>query len=245
MALDKLYIIDFSFGREDMLRLHQQLGAENVVLLDHHITAKENLSGVPNCHIDLSHSGAVLAWQHFFPGGEVPTILKYVEDRDLWRWDLTESKAVSAYLASWDLNVPAPSSDTESASVPTRTNRPFIIWDSLTRDLETEFENVVVAGRSILRAQQQLVKQICEYAYTIKIDGHEVPTVHSGILQSDIGELLLEQHPDAPFAAIHITEKEMTRWSLRSREGGHNVAETARRLGGGGHPAAAGFTTQD
>ena len=221
----KLFIIDFSFDRNVMVGLHERLGADNVVLLDHHITAKDELAGVPNCHVDLTRSGAVMAWQYFSPDTTVPALLKYVEDRDLWKWQLPYSRAVSAYIGSWF------------------GDRTFDRWNILDSEMSSDLGKVIGEGNAILRANQQLVEQACSYVHTVTIDGYEVPAVQSGVLQSEIGARLIELHPHAPFAAVYIKDKGRTRWSLRSHEGGHNVAETARKLGGGGHPAAAGFTT--
>ena len=61
----RVYILDFSFDRERMGELQRKHGQDNVILLDHHITAAQELSELPNCHIDLSKSGAVLSWEHF------------------------------------------------------------------------------------------------------------------------------------------------------------------------------------
>ena len=79
------------------------------MLIDHHKTAAEDLANVPGCHFDTTRSGAVLAWQHFHPGAPVPEILLYVEDRDLWLWQLAHSREINAALgelkkdfAAWD-----------------------------------------------------------------------------------------------------------------------------------------------
>ena len=224
---ERLYIIDFSFDRDVMLELHETYGAENVLLLDHHATAQENLAGLPNCHIDLTRSGAVMSWQHFNHGAPLPLLMEYVEDRDLWKWKLPNSRAVNAYIGSWF------------------DDRTFRRWDALEREVSTDFDRVVAEGEAILRANRQLVEQACNYAHTVTIDGYDVPAVHSAVLQSEIGERLKERFPKAPFVAIYMKERKRTRWSLRSQEGGHNVAKTAQRLGGGGHPAAAGFITKN
>ncbi len=112
----RVYILDFSFDREGMGKLHRKHGQDHVILLDHHITGAQELSELPNCHIDLSKSGAVLSWEHFHPGSAVPTLLLYVQDKDLWTWELPDSRAVSAYLSSREMD--------------------FATWDNIARDLE-------------------------------------------------------------------------------------------------------------
>ena len=220
----KIIIADFSFSREDTIALHERFGAENVDLLDHHVTAQEALKGLPNCQFDMSRSGAVMVWQHLFPGEQVPTILEYVQDRDIWKWEMPRSQEVNAFLSSWN----------HHASLRH--------WDDLARKLGENFEQVVAEGEAILRTHAQLVEQSCATAHMVAIDGDNVPAVHSSVLNSEIGVRLLELFPDAPFAAIYTKLAGRTTWSLRSRSGGHNVSETARRMGGGGHPAASGYT---
>ena len=219
-----VYILDFSFPQEQMLELHNRFGAGNVILLDHHETAATELAGLPNCHVSQEHSGAIMTWNHLFPQFEAPTILKYVEDRDLWKWELPQSREVSAYIASWF------------------NDRTFIRWKILSREIDYEFNEVAISGSAILRTHQQLVEQACAYAHTVVIDGLEVPAVESGVLQSEIGEHLLQKFPGAPFAAIYVQEERRTRWSLRARDGRHNLANTAARFQGGGHASAAGFS---
>ena len=67
----RVYILDFSFDRRRMVELQSKHGQDNVILLDHHITAQQELSELPNCHFDLSKSGAVLSWEHFHAGSAV------------------------------------------------------------------------------------------------------------------------------------------------------------------------------
>ena len=47
---------------------------------------------------DNTHSGAYLAWKHYFPNKEVPLLVQYVEDRDCWFWKLSDSKLVNSGL---------------------------------------------------------------------------------------------------------------------------------------------------
>ena len=56
-----------------------------MVIVDHHITAKERLIGhghekEQNYHFDMNKSGARLAWEFFFPDKEVPLLIRHIED---------------------------------------------------------------------------------------------------------------------------------------------------------------------
>ena len=86
--------MDFSYQRNQILELRK---TNRVVVIDHHKTAQADLEGLDDCVFDMEHSGAVLAWQYFHKA-KVPEILLYVEDRDLWNWELPDSRAISAWL---------------------------------------------------------------------------------------------------------------------------------------------------
>jgi hypothetical protein len=45
----------------------------------------------------MNKSGARLAWE-FFPDKPVPGLIRYVEDRDIWKWEFPESPAFLAAL---------------------------------------------------------------------------------------------------------------------------------------------------
>ena len=61
--------------------------ARGLIVIDHHLTAKEALQKIPDANkiFDMRQSGATLAWNYFHPRHEIPMFLRYVEDRDLWR----------------------------------------------------------------------------------------------------------------------------------------------------------------
>ena len=101
--------VDIAPARDELAELADSAG--QVVVVDHHVTARDRLmsdSGFVNeleaeghvLHFDMHHSGAVLAWQYFRPDEPVPDLLRYVEDQDLWNWALADSDAVNAAIAS-------------------------------------------------------------------------------------------------------------------------------------------------
>lgn len=91
-----VYLLDFSYKRDVIARMLDE--AHTLTVIDHHKTAAEDLAPL-GIVIDQTQSGAVLAWKHFFPGTPVPPLLLYVQDRDLWRWELPQSREVSAALS--------------------------------------------------------------------------------------------------------------------------------------------------
>lgn len=227
----RVYIVDFSYDRETLISLARR---SNLVLVrDHHKTAREALEGLtfPGLDVlfDQGKSGAVLAWEYFHPGEDVPTLLRYVQDRDLWQWKLTASRPFSAALA-----------------VEPRDFRSWDLIDRFTRNLNDpgaveKLDVFVSRGAAILAAQRHHVESLASHAFWLKISGHFVPVVNSPVWQSELGERLCELHPESPFAAVFFVTETSVVWSLRSR-GGFDVSEVARSLKGGGHTAADGFT---
>lgn len=223
-----VYVLDFSWPRAEMTALANN--ASMLVVLDHHKTALEALQDivVRNGKIvfDLNRSGATLAWDWFFGDGMQkgvhPTIsrelVEYVEDRDLWRWKLPDSREIS--VAMW--------------SYP----KAFIQWTLLAN---LGMSLLVPEGRAILRYQQQLVEQMARNTTWRDIGGYHVPVVNASVCFSEVGEYLCIQNPNAPFAAYYFDRADHKRqWGSRSR-GGFDVSEVAKQFGGGGHPGAAGW----
>ena len=215
-----VYVLDFSYPRNTVIELWKN---HSLTLLDHHKTAQESLTGLPGCLVYLSKSGAALSWQHFHPDQKMPDLLAYVQDRDLWKFELPNSREISAYIYSKGYN--------------------FQTWSEMHRILETHPQGAkaVEIGEAVLQVQEYQLEALTKPPRIKDIGGYQVPTVYAPILQSEIGERLLELHPDAPFVGIYHEMEDSRKWSLRSKPG-FDVSEVARSMGGGGHPQASGFT---
>ena len=203
-------MVDFSYDRETVQQLHKQ--AASLHILDHHITAQGALSDLPFAHFDMNRSGAVLAWD-WVHGEPVPWLLQYVQDKDLWHWNLESSREISAALSSYPFD--------------------FLVWDQL------QYETLKVEGAGILRYENMLVDKLVQDAKMVSLAGYTVPAVHSPVLTSQIGERLSADHA---FGVIWHQKDSRRYFSLRSRAGGISVSEIAAQFGGGGHTHAAGFS---
>lgn len=214
-------IVDFSYPREQLLQLRSMVKRAEVH--DHHKTAQEALAGLPDVVFDMAHSGAYLAWKRFQPDKPVPPIIQYVEDRDLWRWKLQNSREISAAMLSYPFG--------------------FRQWEALHNSLMERYgtEQLVNAGTAILRAKTQVVDFLASAAWMRKILDWNVPVVNTQVHISEVCERLLELHPKAHFVACYYDEsKNVRKWSARALPG-FDVSEVAKKLGGGGHARAAGW----
>lgn len=205
-------MLDFAYPRAVTLDLAGR--ARSLLILDHHKSAAADLSDQSFARFDMTKSGCVLAWEHFHPNAPVPELLRYVQDKDLWDWKLPDSQEVSAALSSYPLD--------------------FRMWDAF------KVSELVREGRAIRRYQGQLVREICSQARHGEFAGHEVPIVNTPVLQSYVGNALARGEKFV--LAWHERPDGSVRVSLRSTDGGLDVAEIARRHGGGGHERAAGFS---
>ena len=209
----RVTIVDFSYPRDVLIELGERM--ESLRVLDHHKTAAQDLAGLDFVTMDMQKSGAMLAWEYWFPGESAPLLLQYIQDKDLWLFQLENSSEVSAALRSYP--------------------KDFDVWNSLSVD------DLAKDGIAIQRAINIQVSSHVEVATLRTVAGYLVPVVNATCYQSEIGDQLNTRYPDAPFAASFLDRADgKRRWSLRSR-GDFDVGEVAQRFGGGGHKNAAGF----
>lgn len=274
-----VYVLDFSYSRAEldrMFRMHCS-GQFEFCVLDHHKTAQADLDDFPFCVFDMRKSGAVMAWEYFHCSGladppqdkgRVPELFRYVQDRDLWRWELLHSREVSAALAA------------SGALTDFRALIPIYRgWAGLEGN-GYSLGSLVTEGAAILRAERFMIERIAataeevEIEYTVKhgknvadtITGERVRALAttSAVLQSEVGEALAIESArrgrDA-VGVVYYRDGAAGKWhvSLRSCDGvrdpkpdemagtfpdlvpAPDVSAVAKSFGGGGHAKAAGF----
>jgi oligoribonuclease NrnB/cAMP/cGMP phosphodiesterase (DHH superfamily) len=230
-------VLDFSYKRPEMLRMIEQ--ATHVIVLDHHKTAQAELDGLhgsrtneqingrgvtsPHIVFDMEKSGAMLTWDYFYHDDPAPLLVQYVQDRDLWKWEMTASQEINAAISSCD--------------------KTFANWDLLHKAFGNvaEQQHIYQQGLGILRYQGQLIERAVENCWEETIAGHKVRVVNctEASLISAVAGRLADGRPFG--ACFFVNHKGERCFSLRSRQGGIDVSEVARSFGGGGHKAAAGF----
>jgi oligoribonuclease NrnB/cAMP/cGMP phosphodiesterase (DHH superfamily) len=170
--------------------------------------------------IDMNKSGAQLAWEYFFPDCPEPMNIACIGDRDLWKFNIPITKAFSAgaytYVKSYK--------DLDSFSA-----------DDLARK-----------GDAILEYQSQLIDSLLSNSY-ISVEDHGgilylVAKCNTPVLQSEVGNELLNRFPTADFAWVYREDGEKVYVSLRSKDGKQDVSQIAKLYGGGGHRNASGLT---
>lgn len=216
----RIYLLDFCYS----LEVTEQLIKKNkrVTAIDHHGTAEAAVQLTADYRYDPTHSGAVLAWQYFHPQKPVPRLIQYIEDGDLWRFKLPQTKEARAFLELHQFD--------------------FNKWNTFARAFERTrlSRKHLAAGAVVIRyedlAAGRLVKENAEKVF---FADRETLAVNSPILESIIGHALVQSLP--PIGIVWRVKQRKIVVSLRS-DGSVDVAEIAKKFGGGGHPTAAGFT---
>ena len=256
---EKIFIVDFSY-KAPVLKELSQIYPE-ITVMDHHKTALADLrewvpegetmvNGVVNkggCSyfFDENLSGCGLTWDMFHPGEDVPEILLYVQDRDLWRFELENSKEINAYIATmpedfveWD-NFYLPDAYTAGKAV-------VAFQDA---QIKRRLRDVVmVEFRDLRYGPEETDFQEVRFRFLppsqAKEEGHFtlVPFVNASENQSELGEAMCLAYLDSPFSVSYCDRPDGKRsYSLRSRNG-FDVSTVCKAFGGGGHPGAGGFT---
>jgi uncharacterized protein len=240
--------VDFSAKRPEIDAMAQV--AKSIVIIDHHKTAEadlepfkvglcggaqfvpENLDGIFRdmaeldrppvvAWFDMEQSGAMMAWKFAHPGAMIPKFIRFIEDRDLWRFTYggEETRQFSAALRTYPMD--------------------FKTWDGLI----AATDDLVEDGKAILRAHNANIKKFMDDAYMDTIDGHLVPVVNVPYhYASDMAHAMLTRFPGVAFTACWFRRGDgMIQYSLRSEDHRLDVSEIAKKFGGGGHRNAAGY----
>lgn len=248
VAGKRVLIVDFSFKKDALLEMGKR--ARSIIILDHHKTAKEDLGAFPPpefggtwadnnsddwdigldmglpvwARFDMNKSGAMLAWEFAHPGIAPPEIVQHVQDRDLWRFKLPNTREIAATLFSEPYD--------------------FELWSEYAEEIEQPEtrSQVVGQGAAIERKHHKDIAELLGLtARRMVIGGHSVPVANLPYtMSSDAANTLAEGEP---FGACYFDNGSGKRvFSLRSKEGGADVSAIAAAYGGGGHARASGFS---
>lgn len=264
----EVYILDFSFPKDLMECIFED--AKKVIWLDHHKTAFEMwCGGIPDSGIhsnfgdpfydyqtshtivlDNNKSGAMIAWEYFHPGTEVPLLIKHIDDYDRWQFKIEKTKEFNKALWSY-----APWSFEQWENFFPLGAPTIVNW---------RMEDMYKEGAAILRAHDQNVQAVVKGAarkcamsapkdFNPLFDGYwpegnefgdlyTLPGLAANCpphLSSDVGHQLA--NASGTYGLLWSINKEgKCVCSLRSN-GDYDVSAIAKVFGGGGHKNAAGF----
>lgn len=240
---DSLYLLDFCYPY-DVLVDKVPTGV-NVVILDHHKTQEAEWVKIMESQLwqtsgafTSSESGAVLAWEWFFPDKEIPKLILHVQDRDLWNFKMPATKDVITGLRAL------------------KDHHKFEVFDSLIFDenrkvSDAMLDKLIEVGSAINGQIDGVCRTFAtpgsNKIATVQFEGHKTALYNTTENISDIAAAILRNGEGYDISLSYfITSDLKVVFSLRSYDKGANVdvGEISKKYGGGGHRNAAGFTIQ-
>lgn len=227
--VDKHVIIaDFSYDRDTLLELARH--NKSILVLDHHKSAEAALANVTDWDttgrimtvFSMDFSGAQIV-ENFY---QLPKsrVVAYVGDRDLWKFELPNSKEINALLSS---------------------REPTFEWlDQAEVLLNTNFPTAQVMGTVIYEYQLGVARKQAK-RFTLRQDAHgrRLGLANITTLISETADVALSTGAfDYVISFFDTTDTNQRVYSLRSK-GEVDVSLIAKEHGGGGHKNAAGYTT--
>lgn len=218
-----VYVGDFSFKTGHLEELEEVV--EDIITVDHHKGVYDDaVADKDNVHVDLTKSGALLAWEFFF-GIDIraPFIIALISDRDLWNFFYgLESKALYLLIKKegHDQIMQYMSEDEEVSIV------------QLKDDLEKYIEEVVSLEKSYIKRAEQAIP------YTLLNTN-----LHGINLTSTVSDILnvVSKIKDTPsFAYWFDNELDAMQFSFRNHKDDVHVNLLAKVIGGDGHVQASG-----
>jgi oligoribonuclease NrnB/cAMP/cGMP phosphodiesterase (DHH superfamily) len=228
-----LIFVDFSAPREILKTMAENV--KSIMIIDHHKTAQADLEGIEEeisnicVYFDMNHSGAVLTYIYFteqFQGdrfirlpAEANIYFDYIQDRDLWKWELPYSEEVSEFLR---LKV-----------IPNNVEE----FGNLLRTIDINEAKKI--GSILLESRNKQVSSKIKKTKLINICGIEFHSLNATENISEIGNEICKKY-DRPALMYFITEAEEVVLSFRSMDHLPDVSTVAKFFGGGGHRNACG-----
>ena len=222
---ENVLICDFSYKKEVMKKLLSS--CKKLVILDHHKSAEEDLAEIPeeNKIFDSSYSGAYLAWKYFFREKEVPDLIKYVQDNDLFLNKLYYTKEIISYISSFSFE--------------------FSIYEKFIDNVYLK-AGIKIGRDKMEETARYIERKISETQMLFLEIGDKyylVPHVQSYTNKSEFGHKINEKYKNIDFCVIYSYDKEKNKtfFSLRSNNNNMDTTKITTYYQGGGHRNASGF----
>jgi oligoribonuclease NrnB/cAMP/cGMP phosphodiesterase (DHH superfamily) len=203
---------------------------DEVLVLDHHISAQKECGDLPYTYFDMNRSGAGIVWDWFCKdelGVGRPLLIDLIEDRDIWKWKVPNAKELLLVIEMY--------------------RRTFPEWDKISARLTDHYDECVAEGKSYLRYHNKVIGILGSpnKVHKLLISNYVIPAINCNFYQSELGSNLAEANKLKTAAIYYCTGKGWNISLRSSKDGGLDVSELAKLYGGGGHKNAAAFRVED
>lgn len=234
IPMDKcIWVVDFTFPDPDFMKELISCN-EWMVHFDHHPSAEDTIDYLKSvCHetnyrvkFTQEHSGAGIAWSELFGDYEQPLFIRWVEDRDLWLFRYTETKAFGEafQLGGYTLDNCDNVSDNSAALAQVSKGKPIV-------------------DERLKRCTNQIKHQTTHISLKLH-DGlwHAIPfsRLKRPDDASDQTNLMLSMGM-GPVVAAYTKKEGKVKVRVTTDADNPVAYQIARVYGGGGHPHTAGF----
>jgi oligoribonuclease NrnB/cAMP/cGMP phosphodiesterase (DHH superfamily) len=206
----------------------------DIKILDHHVSSYNSILPLlesnpelrKNYIYNVNESGATLAWFAFYTT-EPPEFIRYIKDRDLWKFEMINSRDINDglyYLLGFNLD------DWDKFSVN---------LSGISHALELEL---------LKKHRDQRIKILMTKGSTVKWELTELQNentvfaVNSTEHISDLGENIYMN--GFTVAAIWAYDGSNKRYHISLRSNSVDVSKIAEKYGGGGHKFSSGFSCE-
>ena len=245
---DKVIMCDISFPKEEMIKLWDKLGVENMIWIDHHISAIKDIQDTKwlwEGSQDTKFAACELTWKYFFPNETMPEIVRLLGRYDCFGHKRTDEEQK---VLEFQYGARQCISNYEEAY--------RYLRQSLTIPIEI-IKQIHDSGKSIYQYLCTEAKQTYKNGFEIKLfEPQEIISdngSHDSIYRKFIAinkerfnpiNFGIDYHKDgydgvASFCYDGVAK--VWRFSLYNDNGLVDCSLIAKQFGGGGHKGAAGF----
>ena len=213
------YLLDISYDFKKTKKLIKDV--KSLTIIDHHISTEKSTKLAGNYLYALDHSGSALAWQYFHPNKKTPTLVKYIEDIDIWNMAMRNTRELLASLETYDHD--------------------FVLWNKIAKDWERgdSQKKYLVEGKAILKYKDYLIEKAVKDGDEVTLLGKRALVVNNNLsLNSEIGDAIRKK--GYPLGIIWQQKNDKLVVSVRSTAK-VDSSKIAARFGGGGHKKASAF----
>ena len=220
----EVYFIDFCLKSIELKKVQKVV--KKLIVIDHHIGAKDLVESLPGSLFRDGVSGSYLAYEYFFPKKDIPKLIRYISVGDTYTWGQEKfEQEILNYINAQDFD--------------------FKVFSKMEKDLEdkNKFLEIKKTGELLQKIKSRQIDTQVKFSKVIDWEGYKVAVLNSTTLSSEIGnKLCVENKVD--FAMIYRFSEDELRFSLRGI-GKVNLVEVVKKYNGGGHFNAVGFRTKD
>lgn len=234
---EPVIMADVSLPMTEMLELAKHSGYQ-LTWIDHHISSIEDYmrvteggEGFLTAVLENGISACEGCWKHFFPDKEMPLAIRLLGEYDTWRKE-DENRWNNEILPfQFGMRMICNSPET------------MPVWALESGEGPFEYiHNVIQKGETILAYQRQQNEASCKKAFPAEFQGLRAICLNGSGFNSDVFKSVYDESKHdimMPFAYDGKTKQWIV--SLYTTKKDIDCSAIAKKLGGGGHAAAAGF----